>query len=268
MNIALCFDFNGLRVGSIRILIMTLMEFVGCAFTAFGPAFAMFYWTIMNDPIRIIILIASSFFWLCSLLFSSTLWFMFPQKDWIWFGVLTSICFQEAFRFLVYKILRKSEQGLRQVTEADSAITTSTHLLSYVSGLGFGIISGAFSLVNILAAIKGPGTMGLHGDNEYFCLFSALFTMCFIFLHTFWSVIFFYGLDTHNRWLISYVVFSHLCVSCSTLLNRNEMYSITVVFVFLITFISAVLSYKIAGGTAKSFAVLFQLRRKSSVSIQ
>ncbi|XKL65659.1 hypothetical protein PGB90_009079 [Kerria lacca] len=247
---------------------MTYMEFFGCAFTAFGPAFAMFYWTIMHDPIRIIILIASSFFWLCSLLFSSSLWFIFPNKDWVFFGVLTSIFFQEIFRYLVYKILRKSEQGLRQVTETNSAITTSTHLLSYVSGLGFGIISGAFSLVNILAEIKGPGTMGLHGGNEYFCLFSALFTMCFVFLHTFWSIIFFNGFDTHNRMLVLYVIISHVFVSCITLLNRDELYGTTVSFIFIITIISGVLSYRIAGGTKKSFTVLFQFQRKSSVNIQ
>lgn len=243
------------------------MEFIGCAFSAFGPAFAMFYWTIMNDPIRIIILIASSFFWLCSLLFSSTLWFLFPKKDWILFGVLTSICFQEVFRYFAYKMLRKSEQGLRQVTGSNSAITTSTHLLSYVSGLGFGIISGAFSLVNILAAIKGPGTMGLKGGSEYFCLYSALFTMCFVFLHTFWSVIFFHALDTYNRGLIVYVISTHVLVSCITLLNRLELYMITVLPVFLIVVSSAVLSFKIAGGTMKSFGVLFQLRRKISVVI-
>lgn len=247
---------------------MTYMEFIGCAFTAFGPAFAMFYWTIIHDPIRIIILIASSFFWLCSLLLSSTVWFVFPQKEWIQLGVLTSIFFQEFFRYLVYKILRKSEQGLRQVTETDSAITTNTHLLSYVSGLGFGIISGAFSLVNILAEIKGPGTMGLKGGNEYFCLISALFTMCFVFLHTFWTILFFYGLDKKSRPYILYVILSHVFVSCITLLNDSEMYFFTVSFVFVVTIASAVLSYKVAGGTAKSLTVLFQLQRKASVDIR
>lgn len=246
---------------------MTFMEFAGCASVAFGPAFSLFYWTIVHDPIRIIILIASSFFWLCSLLMSSTLWFIFPKKDWVWFGVLTSICFQELFRFLVYKILRKSEQGLRQITEPDSAISTSSHLVSYVSGLGFGIISGAFSLVNILAEVKGPGTMGLQGGSEYFCLFSSLFTMFFVFLHTFWSVIFFQGLDTQNHSLVLYVIFSHVCVSCSTLLNSYEIYYVTVLFVFALTVLSAILSYKIAGGRTKRFSILFQFKRNSSASI-
>lgn len=33
----------------------------------------------------------------------------------------------------------------------DSTITDNKHILAYVSGLGFGIMSGAFALVNILA---------------------------------------------------------------------------------------------------------------------
>ena len=37
---------------------MALLEFFGCAFIAFGPALAMFAFTISKDPIRIIILIA------------------------------------------------------------------------------------------------------------------------------------------------------------------------------------------------------------------
>ena len=42
-----------------------------------------------------------------------------------------------------------------------------------VSGLGFGIISGAFSLVNVLADMSGPGTIGIHGDSQYFFLASG-----------------------------------------------------------------------------------------------
>lgn len=37
-----------------------------------------------------------------------------------------------------------------------------------VSGLGFGILSGAFSTVNVLADMVGPGTIGIYGDSKYF----------------------------------------------------------------------------------------------------
>lgn len=42
-----------------------------------------------------------------------------------------------------------------------------------VSGLGFGFMSGAFSVVNILADSVGPGTVGIHGDSQYYFLSSG-----------------------------------------------------------------------------------------------
>ena len=42
-----------------------------------------------------------------------------------------------------------------------------------VSGLGFGILGGAFSLINVLADMVGPGTIGIHGDSKYFFLASG-----------------------------------------------------------------------------------------------
>ena len=42
-----------------------------------------------------------------------------------------------------------------------------------VSGLGFGIISGAFSLINVLADSTGPGTVGIHDDSGQFFITSG-----------------------------------------------------------------------------------------------
>lgn len=42
-----------------------------------------------------------------------------------------------------------------------------------VSGLGFGFMSGAFSVVNILADSVGPGTVGIHGDSQHYFLSSG-----------------------------------------------------------------------------------------------
>lgn len=77
---------------------MTLPEFFGCAFLAFGPALAMFTMTIAQDPIRIIILVAAAFLWLCSLLLSSFVWFIFvPLRDVTVFGMIISILIQVIF---------------------------------------------------------------------------------------------------------------------------------------------------------------------------
>lgn len=50
----------------------------------------------------------------------------------------------------MYKILRKTEKGLQEVANSPQ-IVANKHILAYVSGLGFGIISGSFALMNILA---------------------------------------------------------------------------------------------------------------------
>ena len=49
------------------------------------------------------------------------------------------------------------------------------HCLS-VSGLGYGIMSGLFAMVNILADITGPGAPGLNGESPQFLIISGQFT--------------------------------------------------------------------------------------------
>ncbi|XP_016955048.1 gamma-secretase subunit Aph-1 [Drosophila biarmipes] len=231
---------------------MTLPEFFGCTFIAFGPPFALFVFTIANDPVRIIILIAAAFFWLLSLLISSLWYAIIPLKGFIAFGVVFSVFFQEGFRYIIYRILRSTEQGLHAVAE-DTRVTDNKHILAYVSGLGFGIISGMFALVNVLADMSGPGTMGLKSGTELFFVTSAAQALSIILLHTFWSVIFFNAFDTNNYLHISYVVGSHLFVSLITLLNANELYTATLLINYLVTIFTGVLAFRVAGGTARSF---------------
>lgn len=225
---------------------MTLLEFTGCALTAFGPALSMFILTIMDEPIRVIILIASSFFWLLSLLVSSTIWFIFPSKEQVWFGVFVSVLVQELFRYFLYLLLRKAECGLKRFV-AHSLVSTNKHSLAYVSGLGFGIMSGLFSLINILAEIGGPGTMGLRGGYSAFCIVSSIFTALAVLLHIFWGILFFHGLNTDNKNLIYYVIISHVLVSEVTLFNQSS-YIIALSLVFITTLGTGFYAFKTAGG--------------------
>ncbi|KAL4091976.1 hypothetical protein QTP88_026571 [Uroleucon formosanum] len=226
---------------------MTLLEFTGCALTAFGPALSMFIVTIMNDPVRVIILIASSFFWLLSLLFSSIVWFIFPSKQQVWFGVLVSVLVQELFRYFLYLLLRKAERGLKRFV-VHSLVSNNKHMLSYVSGLGFGVMSGLFALINILAEVGGPGTMGLRGGYSAFCIVSSIFTAFIILLHIFWGILFFHGLNTDNKNFILYVFISHLVVSEITLLNQYYFNTLALCIVFAITCGSGYYAFKTAGG--------------------
>ncbi|XP_058815703.1 gamma-secretase subunit Aph-1-like [Topomyia yanbarensis] len=232
---------------------MTVVEFFGCSFLAFGPPLAMFSLTIAHDPIRIIILIAASFCWLVSLLLSSTVWFaVYPLRDKLVFGLICSVFIQEAFRYLMYRLLRKTERGLQEVTEI-ARISDYKHILSYVAGLGFGIISGAFSLVNILADSVGPATVGLTSGSNIFIVISAAQSLCMILLHTFWGVIFFNACDLKNYYHIAYVVVSHLFVSGITLLNSQELYAVSLIASYIVMMITCVIAFRVVGGNVASF---------------
>ena len=112
---------------------MTVLAFFGCALTAYGPALALFALTIANDPVKIIILILSAFFWLLSLLLSSVLWFaVVPLRDKLAFGLVFSVLFQELFRLFIYLLLRKADAYLKKLTENEhTQIFANKHILAY-----------------------------------------------------------------------------------------------------------------------------------------
>lgn len=235
---------------------MTLMDFFGCTFLAFGPPLAMFALTIAIEPIRIIILIASAFFWLSSLLVSSIVWFsIVPLRTYLSIGLVYSVIFQEVFRFLLYSVLRKAERGLEKVTTAH--VADSRHVFAYVGGLGFGLMSGAFSLVNVLADAAGPGTMGLRQGNDFFFLVSSATTLAFILLHTFWGVVFFSALDNKKWGQVAWVVCSHLFVSAMTLLNGKGHQVISLSAAYVVLMITAILAFSVAGGRARNLINCF-----------
>ncbi|KAK6636154.1 hypothetical protein RUM43_009806 [Polyplax serrata] len=231
---------------------MTVAEFFGCSFLAFGPPLAMFICTIAIDPIRIIILIASSFFWLLSLLISSFLWFIIPGQH-LSYGLLYSVLFQELFRFIVYKLIRSAEGGLKKITDNETQIIENKHILAYVAGLGFGLMSGLFALINVLADSVGPATMGLHQGSEKFFITSAATTLCFILLHTFWGVIFFSAIDCKNYMNLCWVLLTHLVVSALTFFNQKEWYTASLLPAYTIMVLTGLLAFKVAGGSLASF---------------
>ena len=63
-------------------------------------------------------------------------------------------------------------------------------------------MSGAFSLVNVLAASLGPGTLGFNGEPHNFFIVSSIMTLCMILLNTAWGVIFFSSLETSKSGLV------------------------------------------------------------------
>jgi gamma-secretase subunit APH-1 len=74
---------------------MTVAEFFGCVFLSFGLPIAMFSFTIVDSPIKVILLVFSSFIWLVSLLISSSIWFILvPLRSDYMIGVILSVFIQ------------------------------------------------------------------------------------------------------------------------------------------------------------------------------
>ncbi|XP_013187142.2 gamma-secretase subunit Aph-1 [Amyelois transitella] len=239
---------------------MTLAEFFSCSLLAYGAPFVMFSITVANDPVRIIIMIAAAFGWLLSFLLSSVVWYaVVPLRSYLAFGMTFAIIFQELFRYGMYRLLKKTEAGLKEISE-NHDIGANKLEMAYVSGLGFGTMSGAFALVNVLADSIGPGTLGLQSGSEYFFVTSAAMTLCMILLNTFWSVIFFSGCDEKNYFKVSWVLVSHFFVSGISLLNRKQIYASTIIPSYVVLIITAMIAFKSAGGTVQSFIQTFQRR--------
>lgn len=239
---------------------MTLAEFFSCSLLAFGAPLVMFSLTIANDPVRIIIMIAAAFGWLLSFLISSLVWYaVVPLRSYLAFGMVFAIIFQEGFRYGMYRLLRCTEAGLKEISENHN-IGSNKLEMAYVSGLGFGTMSGAFALVNVLADSVGPGTLGLRNGTEYFFVTSAAMTLCMILLNTFWSVIFFSGFDDKNYIKVGWVIVSHFFVSSLSLLNSKEYYVATILPSYIILVITAYIAFRSAGGSSKSFIESFRSR--------
>uniref|UniRef100_A0A2H1W1A2 SFRICE_003471 n=1 Tax=Spodoptera frugiperda TaxID=7108 RepID=A0A2H1W1A2_SPOFR len=231
---------------------MTLAEFFSCSLLAFGAPLVMFAFTVANDPVRIIIMIAAAFGWLLSFLLSSLVWYaVVPLRSYLAFGMVFAIIFQEIFRYGMYVLLRKTEAGLKEISENHN-IGSNKLEMAYVSGLGFGTMSGAFALINVLADSVGPGTLGLHTGTEYFFVTSAAMTLCMILLNTFWSVIFFSGFDDKNYVKVGWVIVSHFFVSGLSLLNSKELYVATILPSYIVLAITAYIAFRTAGGSARS----------------
>ncbi|XP_072050741.1 gamma-secretase subunit Aph-1-like [Amphiura filiformis] len=266
---------------------MTLLQLTGAMFIAYGPAFALFVFTIAKDPLRIIVMMAGMFFWLLSLLLSSIWWTaVVPLKDQLAFGVTFSVIFQEVGRFFYYKLLRKAEDGLQQFdtrapqpqgrTQIDNTSHTSAtegtrHGYAYVAGLGFGMMSALFSFVNVLADAKGPGTVGIHEDPGHplqaFLLTSAFLTMCFSLLHIVWNILFFYGFENRDYKAVVLVVATHFLISLLSLLDTQYLYHITLPISYAILLVLSVISFFVVGGSISNIKAALSCKNERSYDL-
>ncbi|NWI04678.1 APH1A secretase, partial [Tichodroma muraria] len=193
-----------------------------------------------------------AFFWLLSLLAASLLWFVSVQLSGredaalLLLGAAAAVLLQELCRFACFKVLKKADEGLATLSK-DRQSPISLREMAYVSGLSFGIISGVFSIVNILADSAGPGTVGIHGDSPYYFITSAFFTMALVLLHTFWGVIFFDACERRHAGGLGLVMGGHLLASGLTFLN--PWYEVSLGSTFILTLCTGLWAFSTAGGS-------------------
>lgn len=246
---------------------MTLLEFWGCTLTAFGPSLALFSLTVAPDPIKVIVLISSSFFWLLSFLSASICWSIISLFcDYLFIGAYLAVLSQELFRYLFYIVTQKAQIYLAKSLEMESSLTKSNDRIpmSYVSGLGFGLMNAAFSLMNILTDHIGPGTVGLKGDSQHFLLVSSLTALAFTLLNIAWSIIMSESVEKSDKRLAGTVILSHLVVTTITFVNSMSLQLVSVAVVYATTVLCGFGALQVAGINLKQ---LTQPRRSSTVSI-
>lgn len=99
---------------------MTVLEFWGCALITFGPALALFILTVAHDPIKVILLVSSSFFWLMSFLIAAIFWALINSFcDCLITGALMAVLAQEGFRYLFHIATKRAQLYLSTVIGTD-----------------------------------------------------------------------------------------------------------------------------------------------------
>lgn len=106
---------------------MTVLEFWGCALIAFGPPLAMFSLTVASDPIKVILLISSSFFWLLSFLTVAVCWSVISLFcDYLIIGAYLAVLSQEIFRYLFHIVTKKAQIYLAKLLSSDELANESS----------------------------------------------------------------------------------------------------------------------------------------------
>ncbi|KAH6939842.1 hypothetical protein HPB50_021887 [Hyalomma asiaticum] len=236
---------------------MTASESLGYGLMGFGPALSMFALTIARHPSRVVVLLLSSFSWLLSLLLSSLAWFaLSPLDSPLVVTMVVAVLLQEGARLATLQALRKADHSLKLAALAgDAQLARSRAALAYASGLGFGVASGACSLLNSLADIAEagvpPGVAGVAMSvPESFVLASAVTTGVLTVLHTLWSVVAFQALCLQSTALTAFPPVAHVFASGATLLYSRGHFGVPLAAIVGLLFLTAAVTFVVTGGQA------------------
>ncbi|KAI9208904.1 gamma-secretase subunit Aph-1 [Polychytrium aggregatum] len=202
---------------------MSLLSFFGCALTAYGPALAVFLVYVARSSQLVILFISSAFFWLLSILVSSSICYAVGTSINFHITIGVSVIVQELFRWLFFLLLRKAELGLTQMADKPKSVLNRPSW-AVVSGFGFGAMSGLVSYISQLSLTINPGILVCKSCPSLDVFFVSAITTClFVFLHIVWSMLAFEGWFRRS-WLPFAAVFvSHYGASYSTVLVSSSI---------------------------------------------
>ncbi|EDQ89497.1 uncharacterized protein MONBRDRAFT_32302 [Monosiga brevicollis MX1] len=211
---------------------MTQMSLWGNIFIIYSAPLALFWFNVRKSSKLVIILISSAFLWLVAALLTAVVWVAVPPlKDDYWFALIASVLLQELFRYLWWRLLRRTEHDL-SILSPDGDVVITREKLAMVSGLGYGLMSSTMMTCNLLDIMSGPGILAARGctDHSHFTISSTTAAMIGL-THVFWGIIAFSGWDIRRArrgaWSsgdlrVLYVFFTHLFVSLLTLNNEHR----------------------------------------------
>ncbi|KAI9094035.1 gamma-secretase subunit Aph-1 [Phlyctochytrium arcticum] len=203
---------------------MTAISLFGNALTAYGPALAVFILYVARNAQLVILLMTSAFFWLLSIFVASIFWFLIkPLQTVPAATVFLAVTLQEMSRYLFFRLMSKAEHNMNAIAKIPhSPLNRPSN--AFVTGLGFGIMSGLTLYLPQLAESAGPAILTTNScfDGDVFFI-NAITTCIFIFLHAVWNMVAFDGWY-RDQWLpFAFIVFSHYGASFSTLLTPSSI---------------------------------------------
>ncbi len=194
--------------------------FFGCLLMTFSPILSLFLFMISKRAQLVIISLTSAFIWLCSILFTATLWTIIPGlKNSIYTTLPLSILIQESSRYLFFRLYLKGEDAIhRMVLESESKAQLPLNDItsSIAAGVGFALMQSLMMYGTVLAAsLDGQGAAFSNACPSLPLVFlSGLFALAFSIMNVAWMVMGFYAYR-HGSILYSMLMIGlHLTAGC------------------------------------------------------
>ncbi|KAL6572514.1 hypothetical protein OROMI_013472 [Orobanche minor] len=207
---------------------MTLAAGIGYALLALGPSLSLFTAVISHKPFLVLTLLSSTLAWLMTLIALSAVWRAFlPFKTAAWWSyaplILTSVAFQEALRFFLWRLYKRMGEILDVFADRVSKprlFIIDKMQIALAGGMGHGVAHAIFFCVSLLTPAFGPATYYVEKCSQIpFFLVSAIIALAFATIHTFSMVITFSGYSEGNSVDQYFAPIIHLAAGMLTLIN-------------------------------------------------